>query len=433
MSSEQHLLPNTSKRTVLLWASYDFANSIATAAFLLHFPQWLVVDRQVSDLWYNLIFVASSALLVLTAPLISLVVDRSALKMVSLRLTTAGELIFLVITGVLTAYFSPSWLLITLASVCFLLSNYFHQFASVFYNALLPSVAGEKSEGWVSGFGLFANFAGIITGLAIAIPLANGSWSLLGAPGRTQTFLPAALISSLLIIPSLLMREPQGTRPIPRPRPRSSGNIKSILELLRIPGLGAYLLGYFLFSDAIITVQGNMPIYMAQVLGMPDKEKSLVLGATLGASAIGALAGGRIADRVGFKRTLLGILTAWTVLLPLLGLSRNITEFTVMVLLLGALFGMTLAVTRATMAHLAPRDRQSYAFSYHTIAERFATFVGPLVWGGLTTALLPLGPVRYRIALMAMTVFVLAGIVAIVRMPSDRKSAALSLEPGDGL
>jgi UMF1 family MFS transporter len=422
-----------SKRTVLLWASYDFANSIAMAAFLLHFPQWLVVDQQVSDLWYNMIFVASSALLVLTAPVISLVVDRSGHKMKSLRLTTLGELIFLVFTAVLTSYFAPSWPLITLAIVCFLISNYFHQFASVFYNALLPSVAGEKSEGWVSGFGMFANFAGIIAGLAIAIPLASSSWPLLGAPGRTQTFLPAAIISSLLIIPSLLMSEPQTTRPAPLPPPKMPGNIKSVLELLRIPGLGAYLMGYFLFSDAIITVQGNMPIYMAQVLGIPDKEKSFILGATLGASAIGALAGGRIADRVGFKRTLLGILGAWTVLLPMLGLSRNVREFTVMVLILGALFGMTLTVTRATMAHLAPSDRQSYAFSYHTIAERFATFVGPLVWGGLTTALFSLGAVRYRIALLAMTIFVLAGMIAVFRMPSDRKSAAPSLELGNGL
>lgn len=412
-----------SKKTVLLWASYDFANSIAIAAFLLHFPQWLVVDQHISDLWYNLIFVASSALLVLTAPVISLVVDRGGgRKMTSLRLTTAGELIFLVFTAILTSYFAPSGTVITLAIVCFLISNYLHQFASIFYNALLPSIAGEKSEGRVSGFGLFANFAGIIAGLAIAIPLASSSWPLLGAPGRTQTFLPAAIISSLLIIPSLLMSEPQTTRPAP---PKTPGNIKSVLELLRIPGLGAYLMGYFLFSDAIITVQGNMPIYMAQVLGIPDKEKSFILGATLGASAIGALAGGRIADRVGFKRTLLGILGAWTTLLPMLGLSRNVREFTVMVLILGALFGMTLTVTRATMAHLAPRDRQSYAFSYHTIAERFATFVGPLVWGGLTTALFSLGPVRYRIALIAMTVFVLAGMVAVLRMPSDRKPPAV--------
>jgi UMF1 family MFS transporter len=414
-----------SKRTVLLWSSYDFANSISTAAFLLHFPQWLVVDQGVSDLWYNLIFVASSVLLVLTAPVISLVVDRGALKMKSLRLTTAGEMLFLVFTAVLTSYFAPSRLLITLAVICFLISNYFHQFAAVFYNALLPSVAGEKSEGWVSGFGLFANFLGIIAGLAIAIPLASGSWPLLGAPGRTQTFLPSAIISSLLLIPALLMPEPEARAPVPPPRQRTSGSIKSVLELLRIPGLGAYLLGYFLFNDAIITVQGNMPIYMAQVLGVSDKEKSLILGATLGASAIGALAGGRIADRVGFKRTLLAILAAWTVLLPMLGLSRNVKEFTIMVLILGALFGMTLTVTRATMAHLAPRDRQSYAFSYHTIAERFATFIGPLVWGGLTTILLPIGPVRYRIALLAMTVFVLAGMVAIVRMPPDRKSDAL--------
>ena len=413
-----------SKKTVLLWASYDFANSIAIAAFLLHFPQWLVVDQHVSDLWYNLIFVASSALLVLTAPLVSLVVDRSGLKMKSLRLTTIAELFFLLLSGILAAYFTPSVLIITLAVICFLLSNYFHQFASVFYNALLPSVAAGKSQGWVSGFGLFANFIGIIVGLAIAVPLANGSSRWLGSPGRTQTFLPSAIITALIIIPSLLMKEPESREVRPRPQPsRSTSGIKSVIELLRVPGLGGYLIGYFLFSDAIITVQGNMPIYMAQVLGIPDSQKSLILGGHTRRRRVGSLAGGWIADRVGFKKTLISILAAWTLLLPLLGLSRNVKEFTVMVLILGALFGMTLTVTRATMAHLAPADRRSYAFSYHTIAERFATFIGPLVWGGLTTALVSMGPVRYRIALMTMTVFVLAGMIVISRMPSDRPAS----------
>ena len=56
------------KKNIFLWASYDFANSIITIVFFLYFSQWLVVEKGVSDLLFNMSFVVSSLFLVLTAP-----------------------------------------------------------------------------------------------------------------------------------------------------------------------------------------------------------------------------------------------------------------------------------------------------------------------------------------------------------------------------
>lgn len=409
----------------MLWAWYEFARSISLAAFLLYFSQWLVIDRGVPDLWYNAIFAAASAMLVLTAPFAALAADRRRLKMTFLRAMTAAEMFALAVVGVLASYLDATPLVLALAAIFFAVSNYFHQFASIFYNALLSSIAHEGEEGRVSGFGLFAKLLGTVAGLAFAIPFGNTAFAWLGHPGRSQVFLPSVLLSSVLMLPSLFMKEPASTTP-GEPSPASGGfcaQYRALAALCRHPGVGAYLLGYFLFNDAILTVHDNLPIYMERVLLIPDKTKSVILAGTLFAGALGGLFGGMVADRVGIKRALRCILALWFVLLPLAA-AASAHQFTVLLIVLGVMFGITITVTRATMVYLAPQDRPTYAFSYYTIAENFSTFLGPLAWGGITLALADIGPARYRAALLGMAVFVAAGLAAIWRIPDDRPGRA---------
>jgi len=51
-----------------------------------------------------------------------------------------------------------------------------------------------------------------------------------------------------------------------------------------------------------------------------------------------------------------------------------------------------------------------YGFSFYTISEHFATFVGPLTWGSII-ALMGTGSASYRTAMGTMTVFVLIGFI----------------------
>ena len=65
---------------------------------------------------------------------------------------------------------------------------------------------------------------------------------------------------------------------------------------------------------------------------------------------------------------------------------------------------------RAYLSTLLAKEEMTYGFSFYTLAERFATFVGPLTWGGiiLGTGGSPLG---YRLAVGTMTGFVIAGLL----------------------
>ncbi len=417
------------KKKVFLWTLYDFANSIAIGVFFLYFSQWLVIDNHVADIWYNLIFVGSTILLVLTAPVIGLIADKRGVKMPFLRVTTILQFVFLLASGILAVVFPSHKGIILGSAVAFMIGNYFYQFTFTFYNAMLSDIAPAKSHGLVSGLGQFGNFTGYIFGLALTLPLATGAIYLFGNSGRAQTFLPSVVLSFLFVLPVLLFfkENAQAKNVVVNLKQEYRNYISSFMELIRLPGMGRYLLAFFLFNDAMLTVVNNFPIFLEQVFKVSDKVKSLIAVGVFAMAAVGGLLGGWLGSRLGLKRSLLVILASWVVIFPILGLLKNFVMFTVFCIILGILYGATWAITRAIMVYLSPRDKMNHAFSYYNLFERFSTFVGPVSWGLITTLLVKSGPVRYRIAIASMAVFVLVGLIIIRKIPAGPADIKLNV------
>jgi len=172
------------------------------------------------------------------------------------------------------------------------------------------------------------------------------------------------------------------------------------------------LLSYFFFNDALITLSNNYPIYMERVLGVLDSTKSFLLMGILGMSAIGGIVAGWVGDKIGTLRTMKFILVGWIILIPILGLVSSIPALTIVTLFIGTLIGSIWTVTRAYLASILPKEQMAYGFSFYTLAERFATFLGPLTWGGIVY-LLGATPSAYRVAVISMTPFVIIGLIII--------------------
>lgn len=196
---------NVNRKNVALWTLYDFANSIVTVVFFLYFSQWLVVDKGVSDFWYNMTFALGSVLLLLTAPVLGSIADRTGRQRQYLnRITVLTFIVFLLTSLAALFWTDKAWL----AVVFFLVANYFYQFSFVFYNALLSLIAPPEQWGRVSGVGQAGNWLGQIAGLLITLPFAAGSVYLIGEAGRAQTFLPATILFFVLALPMLLFFTP---------------------------------------------------------------------------------------------------------------------------------------------------------------------------------------------------------------------------------
>ena len=397
------------KKNVFLWTLYDFANSITAIVFFLYFSQWLVIDRGVSDFWYNMIFTIGSLMLLLTAPILGSIAYKNGKQQSYLNWITV--LTFLSFLGVsfITLFFSHQ---VFLAVLFFLFANYLYQFSFVFYNALLHYIAPQEKWGRISGIGQTGNWLGQIAGLVITLPLASGAVYLVGEVGRAQTFLPATIIFFILALPMLLYfklpkQEKTDNKIILKKEYKSYWN--QFKELIKSPSMGLFLLAFFFFNDAILTAANNFPIYLARVFNVSDNIKSMLLLGILATSTVGAFCSGWVADKIGLKKTLEIVLGSWVIILPALGLISNFNLFVIFTVLMGFMYGATWSVTRAVMTALCPKEKLNFGFSFYTLAERVSTLVGPLSWGLVTSVFIGLGPTRYRIAMIAMAVFVAIG------------------------
>lgn len=404
------------KKRLFLWSLYDFGNSIIWNIFFLYISQWLVIDIGVSDFWFNFIFVGSTILLLVTAPVFGIIVDKNRKWMWYLKVSTflqfACFLIFSLLA--LNGYKEIVPLVLLLIG-----ANYFYNFAFTFYNPLLRFIGPERKHGFISGIGQMANWLGEILGVFIALPLALGAIYLFGEPGRVQTFLPGTTLFILFSMPMLIRFNVSEEKPtnVKASFVKEFLSLKSSLSrIIKYPHLGRFLLAYFFFNDAIITVSNNFAIYLERVFQFPDDIKSYILLGILTTSAIGAILSGWLGDKIGMRKAMLVVLIGWTILLPVISLTSDPYFFSFLCILVGLFFGSTWSVTRGVMAYLSPQNELNHAFSYYTIFERFASITGPLLWG-IITSLTFLGVYRYNLAVLSMTVFLVLGLIIIWKIP----------------
>lgn len=402
------------RRNQILWVLYDFGNSIVTIVFAIFYTQWMVYDQDVSDIWFNMLFVLSTALLLIIVPVLAAVADHKNLSLFFLRCSTLLQF---------TAYIAACAFVLSgtkspvLAAALFLATNFFYQSSLVFYNALFEGIAENGKEGALSGAGQAGNWVGQLAGLLFAFPILAGKISFFGLSARAETFLPATLLSFIFVLPLLIFF----TAPLMEKREmREPGTLKKhILTLFKIPGVALFLCGYFLFNDAVLTAGNNFPLYLQEVFHTPDTMKSIVTMAILLTSAVGAYGAGKIADRIGHRKAMLLCLYGWIVILPLFSAITNLTVFIALTTVMGLFYGAMWSVTRAALLMLLPKGHVGVGMSFYTIAERFSSFLGPILWSGMLFIGHDMGALRYRLAILSMTVFIALGVILTRKLPKE--------------
>lgn len=400
------------KKKLFLWSLYDFANSIVFINFLLYFSQWLVINGGLSDFWYNATFAISTVLLFLTAPVLAAYTDKYGGRKFSLNIST----ICTALSYGLAAGFAYKGAHIVIITVFFLLGQYFYQLCFVFYNPMIEEIADVSHRSRASGIGQFANALGQVVGLLIMLPLAKS---------RLAPLLPSVGLFFLLALPMMVFYKENGSRD---PNARFStvmadANVfRKLIPFFAASIAAPLLFAFFFYNDALVTVTNNYSIYMQRVFGIPDSTKSILLLAIVVMNGIGALFAGWIGDRIGALKTLKYTLVGWSVALPIIAFTNNLKVFTAMTICIGFLIGGMWATSRAYMSTLLATEEMGYGFSFYTLLERFASFVGPLTWGGII-ALLGTNSSSYRIAMASMTIFVLAGLMIVTFWKREPVSA----------
>ena len=403
-------LKNTNNKRIGLWLLYDFANSLAFANLSFYFTLWLVEDRNFSDMWVSIPAALATVCLLLTIPHFGSLSDRTGKRMVFLRTFSWLSIACLFLIG-LTALLSESKVMVAVVVVLYFCFLYFYQSSLVFYDAMLPTIAEGKSKERISGFGMAFGQTGNAVGIVLALLFVGGTFSFFGAEGRPVAFILGSILFLILSLPTLLfLKDSQSVtaHALGKEKPFKQ-TILSLKKIYQNKPAFNFLIVYFLFSDALLTLQLFITLYLQIVGGFSDTAKTILGAVGLLCAVFGALLSSFIA-RI-FKSTHRAIkilIMAWALCIMTLALAHSQMSFIVAIILNGIVFGSLYPLSRAYYSDLAPKENQAEFFSVYSLFEKSASIAGPLIWSSVVLAFAYLGEVtKYRFAMLSLAVLVL--------------------------
>lgn len=403
----------STKKTKWSWYLYDFANSILIINGSLYFPQWVISLKGVSDFWYNMSFVASSIFILLIGPALGYLADKR-LKAYSLLVIST---IVLIISGCLVGLaplIKQETIQVQVALISFFLVLVSYQLSLVFYNAMLGSVSKPSKLINTSATGLAWGWIGGIVAIFFGLLFINGYLPSINTPGGMRTVLPSAIVTGFLSVVSLcglksMAQKSEGELII------NKISIMDFWKTIRTRMVLIFLISYVFFSDAILTLQNNSTIYMEKVFHFSDDIKAYMFIMVLLTGAIGAWLSTPVVRKLGLKKSLLGVLLAWTIVVVFTGLASSSAWFTVWFAVIGLLNGAVWAIARVVYLILIPSNLKNSMFGIYSSFERFASILGPMIWSAFLYA--DINGKGYRFAWLSMAAFLLIGAIVLSRIP----------------
>ncbi len=423
--------PKTSRVAVWAWVLYDFSNTIFSVTVLtFFFPLW--IEEQVSEGallsgagLVNGATALSALFVVVSAPLMGAFADLRQRRVPYLILLT-------VISVVLTAVLDVAGgIFVGLA--LFVAADVAYQSALVFYNALLPGVSAGRGAGKISGYGTAVGYLGTILALVVLTYFVSngetiravlgplGGWLETGGTEYSNAFLPTAVLYLVFSLPAFfLVPDPVVRAPRPVALGAAYRDVMTTVRNLRgYAGVGTFILATVLYTDAANTAIANMALYGRVVFDMDDTGiRNLLLFSTVFA-VVGSTAAGFLTDRIGPKKTLLGVLMLWMVAITLSAAALGAWMLFVAGPIVGIALGGMWTVGRVMLVALSPPEKVGEFFGLFSLAGKVSAVFGPaltavllLVFGG--------GGLGYRVSIGSLAVIMAGGIYFLLRVPDAR-------------
>jgi len=415
------------------WYCYDWANSVFVTSVVTVFlgpyltdvaetaaggpdgelrPLGIPIDP---DSLFPYLLSVAALLQVVVLPLVGAVADRTRRKRELMGvLAYVGALA----TAGLALVADGRYLL---GAALFLVANTCFGASIVVYYSFLPEIAGPderddvSSRGWAFGY----LGGGLLLALNLGIFLGRNALGLSEGQAVRICFLSVAIWwAGFTLVPLRRLRD----RPAdPGARGSAPGSFRQLAGTLRslraYPQTLLFLVAYLLFNDGIQTVIGLSAQYGDRELGL---SQTVLISTILLVQFVafgGALLLGRIAARVGAKRTVLGSLAVWVgVLCFAYFLQRgSAVQFYLLGIAIGVVLGGTQALTRSLFAQMTPRGKEAEYFGLYEISDKGTSWLGTFLFG-LALQLTD----SYRIAILSLVVFFVAGALVLSRVDVRR-------------
>lgn len=182
--------------------------------------------------------------------------------------------------------------------------------------------------------------------------------------------------------------------------------LRTFIELRQYRDLFRFLIAFLLYNDGIQTIIAVSAIFARKELGLGT---GTILGCFLMIQFVatpGALAFARAAKHFSTKRALLATLVIFAALTAYASVMDSPTEFWILGFVVALVLGGSQALSRSLFSSMVPQERSAEFFGFYAISSKFASIFGPL-----TFALLIEMTGSNRVAILALALFFIVGIV----------------------
>jgi UMF1 family MFS transporter len=449
MADVQHYPPRSAVVSWIMfdWAAQPYFTLITTFVFAPYFATHVASDPASGQSLWGFATAAAGLLIALLSPVLGAIADASGRR--KPWIAAFGAL--LVIGSCLMWFGRPgdSSVIVPLL-LAYGIATVGVEFATVFNNAMMPTLVPPDRIGRLSGTGWATGYVGGILSLILVLGFlaANpdtgrtlfGYRPLFGLDpvmhqGDRLTGPLTGIWFVIFVLPMFLLTPDYPAKRKWREALRQGlRELKQTLgELPKRKSMAAFLLANMIYTDGLVSLFAFGGIYAAGTFGWQTIQIGS-FGILLAiAGTFGAWLGGRLDDTLGPRRVIAGSMTILLVAIiaillvdkdrvlfvrvaaPVPGgaLFASAAERAYLVLgcLIGAAGGPLQAASRTLLIRMAPKDRIAQYFGLFALTGKVTSFVGPLLIG-LITALTE----SQKAGMAVLAAFFVAGLVLLARV-----------------
>ena len=414
------------------WSTQPFFTLITTFLFAPYFTSVVVGDAVHGQSLWGLGQGAAGAVIAISSPVLGAIADSMGRR----KPWIAGFAIVAIICMALLWMARPGVpdaVMVTLMLIVF--ATIAVEFATVFNNAMMPTLVPKAELGRLSGFGWGLGYFGGLVSLAIMLGLfvlpavpSFGLSKVLHEPERLVGPFSAAWLAIFILPLFLWTPDTPAKMKISVAVTNGLRTLGTTLgHLRRYRVILHFLVARMLYNDGLTAVFAFGGIYAAGMFGWNQTALGIFGIIIVIFAMAGAFVGGWLDDRLGSKPTVLLALTG--LILSLVGIlsiapaaaagsglfsTGPEKAMIACAALLGLFAGPAQAASRTLMARLAPPDLTTEFFGLYALSGKATAFAAPLAVSLATSVF-----VSQRAGLMAIIVFLVVGAVLLVRLRAD--------------
>jgi MFS transporter, UMF1 family len=433
------------------WAAQPYFTLITTFVFAPYFASAVAADPAEGQSLWGFATAGAGLLIAVLSPVLGAIADAAGRR----KPWIAGFGVLLVVGSSLMWIGRPGDpTVIPPLLLAYGIATVGVEFATVFNNAMMPSLVPPERIGRLSGTGWATGYIGGIISLVLVLGFLAASpetgRTLLGLKplfgldpatheGDRITGPLTAVWFIVFVLPMFLFTPDYKAKlSIREALHKGLRNLReSLRELPHAPSVGAFLIANMIYTDGLVSLFAFGGIYAAGTFGWHTIQIG-VFGILLAiAGTLGAWLGGKLDDRFGPKHVitvcLIVLLIAIAAILlvdrdsvlfvpvtpPVAGGALFAAPAERAYLILGGFIGMVAgplqAASRTLLIRLAPQDRVAQYFGLFALTGKVTSFLGPLLVGAVTALTM-----NQKAGMATLVVFFVAGLLLLLRVRVPR-------------